>query len=161
MRALEHQAPVSGALFSPEGRRLLAVSDTLIRLWDWRTGKPLKDLTHAKAVNHASFTPDGQLVVSASADGTARTWDVETGREQFLARHENEVKDALLVAGGTRLATLSGGKLRLWRVSAGTTAPGDVLIEVDDYNANLDDTIPRSRSARMAISSWPDPRRRF
>jgi WD40 repeat protein len=147
--------------FSPDGRRLPAVSDTLIRLWDWRTGKPLKDLTHAKAVNHASFTPDGKLVVSASADGTARTWDVETGRKQFVARHENEVKDSLLVAGGTRLATLSGGKLRLWRVSTGTAAPGDVLIKWMTTTRISTTRSPRSRLARMAISSRPDPRRRF
>jgi WD40 repeat protein len=29
----------------------------------------------------ASFSPDGARIVSASADGTARLWDVATGQE--------------------------------------------------------------------------------
>jgi WD40 repeat protein/serine/threonine protein kinase/tetratricopeptide (TPR) repeat protein len=34
---------------------------------------------HAGPVHGADFSPDGRLVVTASADGTARVWDVATG----------------------------------------------------------------------------------
>lgn len=104
VHALEHESDVSAASFSPDGRRLLTVSGTAVRLWDWKTGAPLVDLNHAKAVTAASFALDGRLVVSSSRDGTARVWDVETGRERFVAKHQDEVKHALLVASGKLLA---------------------------------------------------------
>ena len=36
-------------------------------------------LRHTGYVWSASFSPDGQRIVSASADKTARVWDVGTG----------------------------------------------------------------------------------
>ena len=31
-------------------------------------------------MKHASFSPDGRLVVTASFDGTERVWDATTGQ---------------------------------------------------------------------------------
>jgi WD40 repeat protein len=41
-------------------------------------GRPLKHLVgHLDRVYHASFSPDGRWVLTASRDGTARLWDSE------------------------------------------------------------------------------------
>ena len=38
---------------------------------------------HTKNVYVVRLTPDGQRLLTASGDGTARYWDVETGQELF------------------------------------------------------------------------------
>ena len=37
-------------------------------------------MKHEGAVNSAQFSPDGQRVVTASADNTARVWDAASGK---------------------------------------------------------------------------------
>ena len=38
-------------------------------------------MRHADRVNALSYSPDGMRLASASRDGTAKVWDLETGRE--------------------------------------------------------------------------------
>ncbi len=42
---------------------------------------PLVAVIHGEEVQDAEFSPDGTRFVTASADGTARIWDVATGKE--------------------------------------------------------------------------------
>ena len=45
------------------------------------TGKVIAELKgHSGPVASAAFSPDGKLVVTASADMTARVWDAATGK---------------------------------------------------------------------------------
>src|SRR6266542_2226634 len=59
---------------------------------------------HTGHVYRPAFSPDGKLVVTASADGTARIWDVASGRSlHTLSGHTGdglfrEVRDVLGVA---------------------------------------------------------------
>ncbi len=130
--AHEHEAYVSAASFSLDGRRVLTVSGNAARLWDAETGKPLVALDHDKDIVVAAFTPDGDGIVTASRDGTARVWDVGTGQQRFAAMHEDDVQDALLVANGGLLATMSHGKARLWTLTKGTAAVGTQVFEMPD-----------------------------
>ena len=46
------------------------------RVWDAASGKPIgAPMKHESGVLSAKFSPDGQRVVTASKDGTARLWD--------------------------------------------------------------------------------------
>jgi WD40 repeat protein len=43
------------------------------RIWDEATSKPIGEpMKHQKKINAAQFSPDGQRVVTASEDNTAR-----------------------------------------------------------------------------------------
>src|SRR5947209_3902119 len=67
------------------------------------------------------FCPAGRHAVSASADGTARLWDLAGGREVRCFQGHREGVVAVVVAGdGRRLLTGSWDKTaRLWDVDTG------------------------------------------
>jgi WD40 repeat protein len=100
--------------FTPDGGRLVSAStDKSIRVWDVRTGAPLKEIRgHTEGVNGVAVSPDGASVVSVSEDTTAKVWELATGIE--TARFVLNAGKALSVAlsqDGSRfvVATLSGG----------------------------------------------------
>lgn len=77
------------------GERMLSCSDdNTMYLWQpAASSKPLMRLTgHQKPVNHASFSPDGRFIVSASFDKSLRLWDGRTGKFVHVFRgHVAEV----------------------------------------------------------------------
>ena len=119
-----HGWPVRGVSFSPDGRTLASGSgDSLIRLWDVRTGRELQTLRgHRNWINNVSFSPDGQTLASASNDHTIRLWDVRTGRElQKFTNHTHYLIGVSFSPDGRTLASSGGGDLtvRLWDIVTG------------------------------------------
>ena len=100
LQRLTHKGGVHAASFSPDGGTVVTASDDhTVRLWDAATGQELQrlgheDEVHAGAgrlldpegegdkdmenaeVHAASFSPDGRTVVTVSAGGIVRLWDV-------------------------------------------------------------------------------------
>ena len=77
---------------------------------------------HQEAVLHVEVSPDGQRVVTASKDGTARLWKSDGEQEaRVLAGHEGPVYHATFnPSGGVSVLTSShDGTARLWRTSDG------------------------------------------
>jgi len=73
-----------------------------------RTGRALTVLRgHRGAVDGVAFGDDDRRIVTASADGTARIWDVRSRRALRTFSHEhNDVLSADLSSDGTRLVTV-------------------------------------------------------
>ena len=70
----------------------------------------------------AAFSPDGQRIVTASADKTARIWDAASGKPigKPLRGHEDEVRGAAFSPDGKRIVTASSDKTaRIWDVATG------------------------------------------
>ncbi|RJS16294.1 hypothetical protein DRW03_30580 [Corallococcus sp. H22C18031201] len=76
---------------------------------------------HKDGVNGCVVTPDGRYVVSASADGTLKVWEVETGREvATLKGHKGEVTGCAVTPDGRRVVSTSGDRtLKVWQVETG------------------------------------------
>ena len=77
----------------------------------------------AEDVKHfqVRFSPDGKLVVTASADHTARVWDAVTGMQRTVLRgHDGPVLSAGFSPDGTHVLTASGDNTaRVWDAASG------------------------------------------
>lgn len=70
---------------SPDGKRVAAGSgDRSVWVWEFAAEgpKPMQLLGHTGAVTAVSFPKLGDTLLSASADGTVRQWDLTTGKER-------------------------------------------------------------------------------
>jgi hypothetical protein len=74
---------------------------------------------HTDAVWSAAFSPDGQRIVTASRDHTARIWDAATGKTiAALEGHTDAVLTAVFSPDGQRIVTASSdATARIWDVS--------------------------------------------
>jgi WD40 repeat protein len=77
---------------------------------------------HGGPVYVAAFSPDGRRMVTASADHTARIWEVASGRLlASLSGHTAPVNDATFSLDGSRIVTASDdGAARVWSAENGT-----------------------------------------
>ena len=88
--------------YSPDGRRLAAVSHLQVQLWDTVTGNPVLalrgDPPRPKDVGfnpRIAWSPDGRRLASSNWDGTASIWD-------SADRHTPDAKRALVQAAEER-----------------------------------------------------------
>lgn len=76
----EHPAPIREAAFSPDGATLATVTrnDTVIRLWDVRTGNLSANLTgQASLLNAVDFAPDGRTLATAASGASVGLWTLD------------------------------------------------------------------------------------
>lgn len=71
---------------------------------------------HLGSVGSAAFSPNGQFIVTASEDHTARVWDAQQGRSMLSLRgHSDSVWSAVYSSDGQRIVTASSdGTARVW-----------------------------------------------
>jgi WD40 repeat protein len=165
-----HPDQVTAIRFSPSGKLLLAVANPYdegprrprkpagqARLWTVPAGVPIGTLEHRGRVHQAAFSADSKLVVTASADHTARLWDSATARplsdplphpggahqdssfpwtsplgrvfRGALPEHSGEVLDAGFSPDGRSIVTCTVAGVRLWDRS-----PGKVAVQQADPN---------------------------
>lgn len=77
-------------------------------------------LRHGHRVNALAFSRDGKTIASASADGTVRFWDVETGKETRTLAHPQGVNLLAFSKDEKLLATEADDRvIRLWDLASG------------------------------------------
>ena len=98
--------------------QLLAYGDRSPQLFDGTTGAPIKEFNgHRDWVIDARFTADGQKLVTASRDGTARVWDVASGQQlAVLQSTGGNVYGAAVTPAGITVAVTSATTVGLYRL---------------------------------------------
>ncbi|MBA2306826.1 hypothetical protein H0W26_01675, partial [Candidatus Dependentiae bacterium] len=87
-----------------------------------KTGKQLHILKgHANKVSSAEFSPDGEIVITASRDTTARLWSVKTGQQLYrLKGHKQGIASVAFSPDGKTVLTGSEDETALlWNVTTG------------------------------------------
>jgi hypothetical protein len=113
-----HTGEVSGAAFSPDGRRLASASaDGTVKVWEAATGQLVLTLSgHTGSVLCVVFSPDGHRLASAGRDKTVKLWDSETGHGiRTFEGHTAQVLSVAFSPDGRRLAYAStDGTVKVW-----------------------------------------------
>ena len=153
-----HEDKVSNATFSPDSQVVATITewvrqesgggpspaiDTAVRLWEVASEERPKELRgHTREIRDVAFSPNGNLVVTASVDETARVWDGHTKRELTILRgHQSPVRFARFSADGASiLTTAEDGSVRLWEAVSGREVPlkadGDAPREKAAFSAD-------------------------
>jgi len=150
---------VSEIVLHPTLPLLISSSGTTLRLWDLETGQPLRSLTgHLDIVQSLVISPDGQRVISGSADKSIRLWELESGRKLGSIQMHSDTVLSLAISPDGRL--LASGSLRdpikLWNLETHREL-GDLMGHsgwVDALVFSPDGTLLVSGSTDASIKLW-------
>ncbi|WP_425093003.1 c-type cytochrome [Tropicimonas sp. S265A] len=118
-----HEAAVKSVLFLDDTALVSAGDDFALWLWDARTGQGRELGRHKGQVIGLAASPGGDLVATASWDGTIGLWPLDGGSARFLEGHDAGVNDVVFVEGGAALLSASSdGTIRRWEISDAPTS---------------------------------------
>ncbi len=84
-----HSRAITSVCFSPDGKLLASASiDNTARIWEVSSGRLLQRLK-GNEVGEASFSLDGQYIVTANAGGEAKVFRVQDGEEIITIEHSS------------------------------------------------------------------------
>ena len=137
-----HQQNVQSANFSPDGQCIITASeDNTVRLWSL-AGTPMQLIEHQQAVSSdsfyieqqqgvfsASFSPDGQLILTTSQHGTVQVWNL-AGQPVTKVRHLQQgdtIRSAEFSPDGHYVVSTSVVETKVWHLS------GELLCKLDPH----------------------------
>ena len=120
--------------FSPNGELLASGDNDSVYLWNTTLKQQglqgkinqytprLKIEGHKDDVSALAFSPDGEMLLSGSVDGTIRAWDTTTGQHQFTCHgHVGDVSDIAASGEGNTLISVhyQEDQLLQWDINTG------------------------------------------
>ena len=72
---------------------------------------------HTEMIVSAEYSPDGQRILTAAPDGTARVWDANGKLLTTLSHSAQGIASATFSPDGQRILTTSFDAVRVWDVS--------------------------------------------
>lgn len=115
--AASEREPMLALLLAQEAARLLPTAEALSQIQAVLAGPLEKAILdgHRDAVLACAFCPQGELLLTASVDRTARIWDASGSCRAVLSGHQDAILEAVWSPDGQRILTISSDKTaRLW-----------------------------------------------
>lgn len=112
---------VETAELSPSGELVALGGSSGVWIYEANSLELRQSLTgHTGLVDAVAWSPDNTKLVSASWDGTARIWDVDTGEQITQIPHPDQVIAVAWSVDGQTVATATwGGPILLWDAANG------------------------------------------
>ncbi len=103
---------------SSSGDRVIVPSAKDAIIWSTASGAPIRTLSgHTNIVGTATFSPNGDLAVTTSADATVRVWKTGSSTPPEILKSLEIVNNAIFNEQGTMLVTMSDdSRATLWDV---------------------------------------------
>lgn len=115
--------------FSPDSKWIVIAGETdsfgdTASIYEVESGALIAEgFSHDDEVYYAEVSPDGRFIVTASADETARIWDINTGDlicDPLQHNEYAEVSHAIFSPDGKWVATAADdGEVRVWKIANG------------------------------------------
>jgi len=135
-------APARWVDFNKDGKRFITTAGSKAVIWSVGEEKPVgAPIEHPKQGDNelrmARFSPDGNLIVTASNDGTARVWDASSRKEvAVLKKHEGAVTTARFSFDGKQLVTGGAdGTIVVWDTAKWEQTGVTMMLPGEIYSA--------------------------
>ncbi|MDE0317967.1 MAG: WD40 repeat domain-containing protein [Candidatus Poribacteria bacterium] len=125
-----HNDIIVSVAYSPDGSTIISAGwDGMLHRWDAQTGKPLKTYEiytgvlyfargHGGAITHTAYSPDGETIATAGADGKMQWWDAHTGENiKTFTEYVSGSRTITYSPDKKKIAVTAGGKVNLWNAS--------------------------------------------
>jgi eukaryotic-like serine/threonine-protein kinase len=147
---------VSAVAFSSDDSLLVTGSFTNgeLSFWDRATGKLIETVaSHSKRVRSIAFSPNGQLLASASLDGSIRVWNVRTRRVERVIDMKAALNGVEFLSDDRRVVVCGQlGDVSVWDVLTGKKV-ARMMAESDEMTSLA---ISADRSLLATVSRVPD-----
>ena len=117
-----HVPSARGVVMSPDATKIaVSTAGPAVDVFAVPSGRLLQTFQQPGDVTAVAFDPRSVLLATAGGDGTARIWDVSSGKlDHELIGHKNGVVDIEFSPHGTTLVTTStDGEARVWDARSG------------------------------------------
>jgi WD40 repeat protein len=165
-QSAEHPDPIYATVFSPDGQRIASAGigkQKSIRFWQAQTGQKLPPIeTEFKgAIKSLAYSRDGTRLAAGGLDGTARVFDVGSGAEQTMFKHDKNVNGVAFSPDGQRLAVaLDDSRVIVYGLQKPDPAPvrgRDNVVRPEEGKKAVDPAAgPGGPDARQTAASFLD-----
>ncbi|WDD36673.1 hypothetical protein PQG02_36860 (plasmid) [Nostoc sp. UHCC 0926] len=100
---------------SPFAEALFDGSDKTIKSWSLSSSEVITLEGHSNTVNQVCFSPDSEIIASASSDNTVKLWNRSGQELKTLRGHSYQVFDVTFSVDGQMIASADwDGTIKLW-----------------------------------------------
>lgn len=142
-----HIDAINELAISPDRKSFVTVSnDSLVRLWEIKTGKHIGTLKgHKDSILSVDYSPDGRKLITGSRDRTVRLWKLDDGSSEVIHNDFSYVNEVAFSPDGRQVAYQD----HMQNVTIKDLEYEKVLFELKGHKANVKRILFSSDSSKV------------